>query len=67
MSLLVSVFLALVAAAIGAVVTYLYLDWEGHEDKKVKYSIMVFLIVLLVILFAMYENIVSAWVNNLFT
>jgi ABC-type uncharacterized transport system YnjBCD permease subunit len=50
MSLLVSVFLALVAAAIGAVVTYLYLDWEGHEDKKVKYSIMVFLIVLLVTL-----------------
>ena len=67
MVLLVNILLAVVVAAIGAIVTYLYLGHEGHDDEKGKYTLMIFLIIFLVLLFVIYENIVSVWVHSLFT
>jgi hypothetical protein len=67
MSLLFDVISAIILATIGCGATYWYLDNQGYEEKKVPYSIMVFLIVLFVILSVMYQNFVSAWVHSLFT
>ena len=65
MLLLFAVLLAFVVATIGAALTYFYLDSKGDDDKKVKFAVMVFLIILFVILFVLYEGAVSVWVGKL--
>ena len=64
MPLLVMVLLAFVIAMVGAITTYFYLDREGLDDKKVKFAIMVFFIILLVILIPIYGRAISIWVGN---
>ena len=65
MPLLVMVLLAFVIAMVGSIITYFYLDREGRDDKKVKFAVMVFLIILFVILFVLYMGAVSVWVGKL--
>ena len=65
MSLFVKVLLVLGIPILGAIITYIASEREGQYDKKVKFAVMVFFIILFVILFILYEGAVSAWIKKL--
>lgn len=65
MSLFVKLLLVLGIPILGAIIIYIASEREGLYDKKVKLAAMVFLVILFVILFSLYEGAVSAWVGKL--
>lgn len=64
MALLISLLVIFIIAIIGAILTYHYLDNPAHDDEKLKYSLMVFCIIIAVSLFILYMNGASIWVAN---
>lgn len=64
MPLFITLLVVFIIAIIGAILTYHYLDNSAHDDDKLKYSLMVFCIIIAVSLFILYMNGTSSWVAN---